>query len=260
MIVTLPGSLSSTPLLSSRLLTPALSSALSTSAAASVPSEHLVWQDGFAPKLASAVVACGAAAVVARFVPVHAQLARALHRAELWVVLALASSSCCLLQLALNLLSVGCAGFNTWLGPARPYTMGATASLQVWLWRSTLAAGRPIAWPLGATLLTALLTFLPELTWWYAFRAPAAVGGGGADEVRLAVTGMGCAACAAKVKSTLLALDDVAAVRAISVEDGVANVRVRAGAIDRDLEREAREALSGTGFGLGGLERPASSP
>ena len=60
MIVTLPGSLSSTPLLSSRLLTPALSSALSTSAAASVPSEHLVWQDGFAPKLASAVVACGA--------------------------------------------------------------------------------------------------------------------------------------------------------------------------------------------------------
>ena len=56
------------------------------------------------------------------------------------------------------------------------------------------------------------------------------------------------------------ALDDVAAVRAISVEDGVANVRVRAGAVDRDLEREAREALSGTGFGLGGLERPASSP
>ena len=139
-------------------------------------------------------------------------------------------------------------------------TRRATASLQVWLWRSTLAAGRPIAWPLGATLLTALLTFLPELTWWYAFRAPSAVGGGGADEVRLAVTGMGCAACAAKVKSTLLTLDDVAAVRAISVEDGVANVRVRAGAVDKDLEREAREALSGTGFGLGGLERPASSP
>ena len=57
-----------------------------------------------------------------------------------------------------------------------------------------------------------------------------------------------------------LTLDDVAAVRASSVEDGVANVRVRAGAVDRDLEREAREALSGTGFGRGGLERPASSP
>ena len=192
--------------------------------------------------------------------PVHAQLARALHRAELWVVLALASSSCCLLQLALNLLSVGCAGFNTWLGPARPGTMGATASLQVWLWRSTLAAGRPIAWPLGATLLTCA-PFASTSS--VVVRLPGAgglIGGGGADEVRLAVTGMGCAACAAKVKSTLLALDDVAAVRAISVEDGVANVRVRAGAIDRDLEREAREALSGTGFGLGGLERPASSP
>ena len=39
------------------------------------------------------------------------------------LLLPLAASSCCLLQLGINLLAGGCAGFNTMLGPIRPYCL-----------------------------------------------------------------------------------------------------------------------------------------
>jgi len=38
--------------------------------------------------------------------------------------LPLLSSACCLVQLVLNIFSIGCAGLNTFLGPLRPYFMG----------------------------------------------------------------------------------------------------------------------------------------
>lgn len=50
------------------------------------------------------------------------------------------SSSCCFIQLCLNLLSsmsmysIGCAGFNTTLGPLRPYTRSLTLSWLVVSW------------------------------------------------------------------------------------------------------------------------------
>ena len=40
------------------------------------------------------------------------------------VVLPMLSSACCLFQILLNLFSVGCAGFNTYLGPIRPISIG----------------------------------------------------------------------------------------------------------------------------------------
>jgi copper chaperone CopZ len=46
-------------------------------------------------------------------------------------VLPMLASACCLLQLGLNLLSVGCAGFNTILGPLRPYFVSALLSLTI---------------------------------------------------------------------------------------------------------------------------------
>eukprot|EP00977_Amphora_coffeiformis_P015449 scaffold4511_cov171-Amphora_coffeaeformis.AAC.15 len=65
------------------------------------------------------------------------------------LVLPLAASSCCLLQLGLNVLSVGCAGWNTYLGPVRPYFLGIllvsswrhrlSCSWTTLLWRSTVA-------------------------------------------------------------------------------------------------------------------------
>ena len=53
-------------------------------------------------------------------------------RLELWSLMGLLSSSCCALQLLLNLASMGCAGFNTWLGPVRPHMRALTVLVQIW--------------------------------------------------------------------------------------------------------------------------------
>lgn len=47
------------------------------------------------------------------------------------VVIPLVASACCLLQLLLNLLSIGCAGFNAVLGPIRPYFISLVFVLTV---------------------------------------------------------------------------------------------------------------------------------
>lgn len=86
----------------------------------------------------------------------------------------LLSSSCCLLQLLLNALSwfnivhVGCAGFNTVLGPPRPYLRAFTFGWLGVCWYNTPTK----RWRtmLRATVITTILMFLPELlqTWDYA--------------------------------------------------------------------------------------------
>lgn len=48
------------------------------------------------------------------------------------MLLPLLASACCVLQLLLNLLAVGCAGFNTLLGPTRPFFIGLLAYLTIY--------------------------------------------------------------------------------------------------------------------------------
>ncbi|KAL7539213.1 hypothetical protein ACHAXR_010881 [Thalassiosira sp. AJA248-18] len=71
------------------------------------------------------------------------------------VVLPLLSSSCCAIQLMINALSGwGCAGFNTYLGPIRPILLPI---LLFSTWK--LLPQRPLGW----TILSLILAFLPEL-------------------------------------------------------------------------------------------------
>ena len=56
-----------------------------------------------------------------------------------WTLLSLLSSSCCVIQLALNMLSVGCAGFNSILGPARPFFLACALHARVLLRRAAVA-------------------------------------------------------------------------------------------------------------------------
>ena len=72
------------------------------------------------------------------------------------IVLPLAASSCCLLQLGLNLLSVGCAGWNSYLGPVRPYFLGI-------LFMSNLRH-RP---PLSTLVWRSAVALLPEIVFVY---------------------------------------------------------------------------------------------
>jgi copper chaperone CopZ len=69
-------------------------------------------------------------------------------------------SSCCLIQLFLNLFGIGCAGLNTLLLPYRPLFISLTIiSLTYSFFRY-----RPSKWQLiGIIILTLLLSFSPEL-------------------------------------------------------------------------------------------------
>ena len=83
------------------------------------------------------------------------------------VVAGLASSSCCLLQLALNGLSslnvlhVGCAGFNKTLGPIRTPLRVISLAYLGGLWVFTARRGISKRRVLLNTLLTLALMFLP---------------------------------------------------------------------------------------------------
>lgn len=108
-----------------------------------VESYHLLWSPGAWKKLvfgstslflahgigkffSLATVAEGAtmAAPAQGFFPLARSLATN-------VILPLLASACCFLQLAMNLFALGCAGFNTVLGPIRPYFISFLVYLTV---------------------------------------------------------------------------------------------------------------------------------
>ena len=85
------------------------------------------------------------------------------HRYAWWSLLGLLSSSCCALQLLLNALSMGCAGFNSILGPWRPTLLAWTCLVQVGSW--VVAWDRPYQWAPTATASVVVLSLalLPEV-------------------------------------------------------------------------------------------------
>ncbi|GAX28438.1 hypothetical protein FisN_4Hh371 [Fistulifera solaris] len=70
------------------------------------------------------------------------------------IVLPFLASACCLLQLWINLLAGGCAGFNTTLGPVRPYFLSI-------LFYITLTTGR---WNSGKWYLVTITRWLVALS------------------------------------------------------------------------------------------------
>ena len=87
------------------------------------------------------------------------------------VTAGLLSSSCCALQLGLNLLSafdvvhVGCAGFNKVLGPLRGVLRGVTAAWLSWLWyRVQFSAAEPPHKSARRTSLRNRLVFQTAIT------------------------------------------------------------------------------------------------
>ena len=78
-------------------------------------------------------------------------------------VLPMLASACCLLQLGLNLLSVGCAGFNTILGPLRPYFVSALLYLTIISRFSKHVHHSSLSSWAMATTLRWVLALLPEV-------------------------------------------------------------------------------------------------
>lgn len=143
----------------------------------------------------------------------------------------LLGSSCCAVQLCLNLLatlgvaSIGCAGFNTRLGPLRPYTRAATATYFAVRYGATKSSAqrRRLILP---SLIAALLTFMPELLLLSGGPGLAAPMDG-SHRIDVPVTGMGCEACQHQVRSVLQRSSGVIDARVVGVgDDGVAQLLV----------------------------------
>lgn len=179
----------------------------------------LVWDKGFLPRLLLSLVVlfCGLGAAQrnpsAQFLAwelyqeVLLRLMDGAHRMAWWSVIGLLSSSCCALQLMLNALNFGCAGFNTVLGPVRPSLVALTVVLQGIVWRTAL--DKPFQWlyVAPATIVAFVLTFLPEITYLLVQRKRSSETTSGTAEVKfrveVAINGMGCVACTKKVAEVL---------------------------------------------------------
>ena len=139
----------------------------------------------------------------------------------------LLSSSCCILQVALNLLSVlnvahvGCAGFNKVLGPWRPQLRCCTIAWLSTMWFLSIRKGWSKFPLLCSTALALSLAWLPEILLvlgegsvgadlasardWLGLPGISGVAPSydGAELLRLHVNGMGCEACQLHVRTTL---------------------------------------------------------
>ena len=208
----------------------------------------LITSPGFGTQLSLNLAAMACTAAVCAHVPalnallesvyffITLQMMHAANHMAWWSLLGLLSSSCCALQIILNSLSFGCAGFNTALGPYRPFFVALTIAVQTVSW--CVAFPRRWQWPptAAATALSLFLTFLPELLAWRAARRErlsASEGvagtvaeddlGAGRKSFRLQVPSIGCAACVDKVSKVLSGLPAASRV-AVRLADGVATV------------------------------------
>jgi len=106
-------------------------------------------------------------------------------------LLPLFGGGCCALQMVFNALNLGCAGLNGVVGPYRPLPLGWAAYAVI------RQRGR------GASLPIFAASLLPEwvalFSWMRQRRGGLAAGEGMAAVTVVAVDGMGCSACVAKV-------------------------------------------------------------
>lgn len=208
------------------------------------------------------------AAVAANVEPVRALAMRALHHFQLgaltvahryawWTAISLLSSSCCALQLLLNMMSVGCAGFNKVLGPVRPTLLSMTLLAQVWMWSVALFK-QPwqIPFMAGISVLTAVLTFLPEAVDAYTRALEARIArqsvpdaAGARHEVRMSIPSIGCVACVNKISKVLSEHPRASEIESVhtSVEGASVTLVVRAQRLD-DLLASIETALREAGF------------
>ena len=255
--------------------------------AAPYKKEHLVWEDGFGSRFAGSLLVCCVLAVGASRSPeawlpaahgaqaaLRRQLLRLCHRLEWWSALGLLSSSCCALQLLLNSLSFGCAGFNTVLGPLRPQLLALTTTLQLGMWHALLGSGGMGAgaprWPaaLAASGVAATLALLPEGLHAWVNRGDTAAAAPSYSNpspsvLDVRVGGMGCTACTAKVKGALEAMPEVLSAT-VSLQTESASLRLvntarsSAAVDDSDFRRRVASTLIDAGFEPSSVDTPTS--
>ncbi|KAL9186748.1 hypothetical protein ACHAXT_010468 [Thalassiosira profunda] len=196
-----------------------------------------------------------------------------------WSLLSLLASSCCAVQLLLNALSLGCAGFNTVLGPLRPTFLALMIVAQLGSWCAAYyfsayaSGGNAQSWRMtaGSTVVSGMLTLLPEMLEWQTARRERGrrkykqlQNGTEEDDgtltnsvrttMQLQLSTMGCSSCVSTVSRVLDGIDGVARHR-VSLEKGIAEIVFEegmpgggAGAGASDLKRQIMEQLERAGF------------
>jgi len=230
----------------------------SASAMAGAVSYHLIFSPTFLPRVLYWVVVQGSFLRMALAIPeaveffglLYAALTERLmflsYQASWWSMISFLSSACCAFQLILNLFSVGCAGFNTALGPARPFFIGTAVTGQVWMWSRIEKPQEQIPQAVASTVLVVSMTFLPEFLYLLNSKAQSRAPPHSAEKrtktsqekgshtaveaaCRLKIEGMGCVACVNKIRQALTSQEAVAEIVQISLEHGSATVRMAAG-------------------------------
>lgn len=141
----------------------------------------LLTDDGFAQRLVANLLVLTSLVGFCAIIPPLRELAvtyyfevqgwmlSVVHRHAWWSILAMLSSSCCAIQLILNIASIGCAGLNTLLGPFRPTFLALTILLQCSSWyvkvMATFEGRQPstTTTTVGSTLWVMILSLLPEI-------------------------------------------------------------------------------------------------
>lgn len=173
------------------------------------------------------------------------------------------ASACCLLQLGLNLLSVGCAGFNTVLGPVRPYFISLLLYLTA-VERLSKHAPMTTHWAF-VTALRWAVALLPEALHLWNHREtflpkqqPQSPSSRKLQAVvQLEIPTMGCVACVSKIDKALNKVDRVLTAKSsLADSGGQAEVQITA---DTQAEVDAivaslTDAVSEAGFSGSSVE------
>ena len=174
------------------------------------------------------------------------------HRAGWWTVLSLLSSSCCVIQLALNMLSVGCAGFNSILGPARPFFLACALHARVLLRRAAVAAPgvdpRVRQMNVYGGALAVAVAFAPEAVALVARLRRRNSDVAGAFSLTLDLPTMGCVACVDAVSRAICGVPGV-----VDADVSVGSATVSVNAADDAMAAAISDAVRKAGFPPGGV-------
>jgi copper chaperone CopZ len=173
------------------------------------------------------------------------------------IILPLLASACCSLQLILNIFTVGCAGFNTVLGPVRPYFVSLLLYLTV-ISRRTAASD----WNFWATTtLRWTLTLLPEIldiwnnrNWFKSPQREVSNNNLLVADVKLDIPTMGCVACINSIDQAIRQTNGVesasSSLNPLGMKGGQAEVRLTGNTEEEiyDIVRSLTAAVEKAGF------------
>ena len=220
--------------------------------------EWLVWSPGVPARIAASYIFVAVAlAVLARSPAQHVveraavatqeALLHGAHRAGWWAALSLLSSSCCVIQLALNILSVGCAGFNSVLGPARPFFLACALHARVLLRRAAVTSPgvdpRVRQMNVYGGALAVAVAFAPEAVALVARLRRRRSGAVGAASLTLDLPSMGCVACVDAVSRAICGVPGV-----VDADVSVGSATVSVNAANDAIAAAISDAVRRAGF------------